>query len=144
MTVKLLLRVTALAEGGMALAFLLAPSLPSQLVFGEPLRANLSLLLGRLLGAAVLSLALLCWWASSDPSRPLTAIVLKTMLLYDTLAGGLLIYARISLGLSGGLLWAGVAVHAALGALCILALKRWLIPAESNVRYDSSRDLDRK
>jgi len=108
----------------MALAFLLIPSLPSQLLFGEAPRAALTVMLGRLLGAAVLSLAIVCWWASFDAENPLAYSVIKAMLFYNFTAGALLVSARFWLGLSGVLLWPGVAAHAVLGGWCIMAVKR--------------------
>ena len=100
-----------------ALAFLLVPSLASQLLFGQPSQVALAEILGRLLGAAVLSLAAACWWAGGDCRSPMAYSVIKAVLVYDAVAAGLLVYARMDLGLSGILLWVGVVVHIALGCL---------------------------
>jgi len=124
MTARNLLRATALLEGGAALGFLLLPSLPSELLFGQTPQTPLGLILGRFVGALMLSLAIVCWWAGNDARSPIADSVIKTMLFYDAVATGLLLYARIDLGLSGILLWFGVIVHLVLGAWCIVALKR--------------------
>ena len=123
MTLQSLLRATALLEGGTALAFLLLPSLPSELLFGQAPQTPLALILGRFVGAVMLSLAIICWWVSRDARSPIAYRVVKAMLLYNAIATALLVYARINLGLSGILLWPGVIIHGILGAWCVMGLK---------------------
>jgi hypothetical protein len=124
MTVRKVLRATAVLEGGMAITFLFRPSLPSELLFGQAPQTPLALVLGRFVGVLMLSLAIVCWWAGNDARSAIAYSVVKAMLFYDAVASALLIYARISLGLSGILLWLGVVVHGVLGAWCIVGLQR--------------------
>jgi hypothetical protein len=117
------LRATALLEGGMALAFLLVPSLPSELLFGQAPQTPVGQILGRFVGALMLSLAIVCWPAGNDARSPIAYSVVKAMLFYDTVVTALLVYARVNLGLSANLLWLGVIVHVILGAWCIEKLQ---------------------
>ena len=129
MTVKNLLRVTAVLEGGMALAFLLLPVLSSMLLFGQTPNTSLALILGRFVGAVLLSLSLACWWAANDAGSPAASGVVKTMLFYDVIAIVLLVHARVNLGLSGIVLWPGVIVHVALAAWCVAGLQGGRAPS---------------
>ena len=52
---KTVLRITALAEGGMGLACLVAPALPSELLFGQPKTTPLDVVLGRFVGGIALA-----------------------------------------------------------------------------------------
>jgi len=123
MTVKSLLRVRAVLEGGTALAFLLLPGLPSLLLFGQAPNTALGVVLGRFFGAVLLSLSLACWWAANDSGSRAATGVIKTMLLYDVVAIVLLVYARVDLRLSGIALWPGIIVHVLLGAWCAAILQ---------------------
>lgn len=123
MNVKNLLRVTALAEGSMALAFLLLPSMPSQLLFGQTATTALAAILGHFVGAVLISLSLACWWAAGDASSKAASGVIKAVLFYDVVATVILVYAWFGLGAAGILLWVGVAVHVVLGLWCVIAIR---------------------
>ena len=117
MTVRNLLRVTGLLEGGTAMALLLLPAIPLQLLFGQAPATEFGLLVGRLAGAALLSLAIACWWAAAASD------VVRAMLLYNAVIIGLLLHARIGLGLSGIALWPVLIVHALLAGWCVVGLR---------------------
>jgi len=123
MAAKSLLRVTAVLEGATALAFLLLPSLPSALLFGQTLSTALGVVFGRFFGAVLLSLSLACWWAANDPRSPAASGIVRTILIYDVVAIVLLAYAHFALGLSGIALWPGIIVHILLGAWCAAILQ---------------------
>jgi hypothetical protein len=129
MTVRLLLRVTGVAEALTGVAFLIAPSLPVALLLGVPLDSGLSALVGRILGAALLSLGLVCWWASDDDGGRRASGVVAVMLLYDILAIVLLVYAFAILGLSGIGFWPAAIGHAVLALWCIVVLSRRPLPS---------------
>lgn len=109
---KRLLIATAAIESGAGLALLTVPSAAVNLLLGSPLEGPNSVTLGRLAGAALLTLGVACWLA---PARGLIA----AMLLYNLAAVGLLAYAGLALGMSTIVLWAAVALHVAMGIWCI-------------------------
>ena len=116
MTARDLLRVTGVLEGGTALGFLLFPAIPMQLLFGQVPGARLELLTGRLVGAALLSLAMTCLWGAASN-------IVRAMLLYNLVIIGPLLYSRIGLGLSGIALWPAIIVHVLLAGWCIAVLR---------------------
>src|SRR5215472_12801390 len=112
MSMRSLLRVTAVLEAGTSVASLLVPRLLVALLFGPASVTQLEVVLVRFIGAALLSLGMACWWAAEDPESRAAEGVVRAMLLYDVAAALLLAYAGVS-GLTGILLWPAVAVHTA-------------------------------
>jgi hypothetical protein len=117
-----LLRVTALVEGATAVALLLLPSLTGWLLFGQPLDAPLAQLAARIAGAALLSLAIACWWIGAEPAGRAARGLVMAVLVYNLIALGVLIYGGVGLSLSGMALWPAIAAHAALALWCGAAL----------------------
>jgi hypothetical protein len=93
------------------------------LLFGSTPATALELIFLRLIGVALLSLGMACWWAANDPASRAAAGVVKAMLLYDAVAVVLLAYAGLT-GFSGIGLWPAVTVHAAMAVWCIVGLLR--------------------
>ncbi len=120
----LLLRLTAVFEGATALALLAMPSLPVWALFGQPLDAGMARLGLRLAGAALLALAIACWWIGDDGAGRAARGLVSAMLVYDLLAIGLLLYGRFILSMAGVGLWPAVAAHTALAVWCVAALAR--------------------
>ncbi len=77
-----LLIVTALAETGVGLTLLLSPPFVAGLLLGVSLDAPAALIVGRIAGAALLSLGVACWLAREDEPgrarRGLVAAMLRT------------------------------------------------------------------
>jgi hypothetical protein len=114
-----LLTVTAFAEAGVGLTLLLSPPLVAGLLLGVSLDAPAALIVGRIAGAALLSLGGACWLARDDgPSRARRGLV-AAMLLYNCTAGAVLAIAGGGLKLVGVLMWPAVALHAVLAVWCI-------------------------
>jgi hypothetical protein len=89
------------------------------LLLGASLDAPAALIVGRIAGAALLSLGGACWLARDDgPSRALRGLVAAT-LLYNCTAIAVLAHAGAVVGLVGVLMWPAVALHAALAVWCI-------------------------
>ena len=118
-----LLIVSALLEMATGLALLLSPPLVAAILLGASLDAPAAFVVGRMAGAALLSLGGACWLARNDgPGRVLLGLV-AAMLLYNCVAAGVLGHAGAGARLVGILLWPAVALHSALAAWCIACLR---------------------
>jgi hypothetical protein len=137
MEAKTLLTVTALAETGVGLLLLLSPPLVAGLLLGVSLDAPAALIVGRIAGAALLSLGGACWLARDDgPSRARRGLV-AAMLLYNCAAGAVLAHAGVGVRLVGPLMWPAVALHAVLAVWCIACLRSGPVNAPGRVRTNS-------
>ena len=115
--------VTALAEAGVGLTLLLSPPFVARLLLGVSLDAPAALIVGRIAGAALLSLGAACWLARDDgPSRARRGLV-AAMLLYNCAAGAVLANAATGVRLVGVLMWPAVALHALLAVWGIACLR---------------------
>src|SRR5262249_15005260 len=114
--------LTALLEALTALPLLFLPSLPLALLLGVENAAAEVLFTGRVLGAALLAIAVACWLARGDPGSPAQRGLVIGVLVYDAGGGSLLAYAALGLGLSGVVLWPAVVLHVALAAWCLTGL----------------------
>ena len=114
MVAKKLLIVTALVETATGLMLLVSPTLVVAFLLGASLDAPAALIVGRIAGAALLSLGVACWLARDDgPSLALRGLI-AAMLLYNCAAAAVLAHAGAVVGLVGVLMWPAVALHAAL------------------------------
>jgi hypothetical protein len=119
MVTRELLVVSALLETVAGLALLLSPPLVASVLLGASLDAPAALVVGRMAGAALLSLGGACWLARNDgPSRALRGLV-AAMLLYNCAAVTILANAGAGLRLVGVLMWPAVVLHSALAVWCI-------------------------
>jgi hypothetical protein len=125
--------VTAVLEGGTAVALLFVPSAPLALLLGVTQAAPEALFVSRVAGAALLAIAVACWLARGDRGSSAGLGLLIGVLLYDAAAAGLLAYAGTALNMAGAVLWPAVAVHAVLAAWCVACL--WAGP-QSALRRD--------
>jgi len=114
---------TAAAESGGGLALLWSPPLVARLWLGVSIDAPAALVVGRIAGAALLSLGGACWLARDDgPGRAQLGLV-AAMLLYNCAAAAVLANAGAGVGLAGVLMWPAVALHAGLAAWCLAGLR---------------------
>jgi hypothetical protein len=123
MVARTLLMVTAFVETPIGLVLLVSPALVVAFLLGVSLDAPAPLIVGRIAGAALLSLSVACWLARDDgPSRAPRGLV-AAMLLYNCAAGAVLANAAAGVRLVGVLMWPAVAVHAVLAVWCIACLR---------------------
>jgi hypothetical protein len=121
MVARKLLIVTTLIEAPIGLMLLVAPPLVAGLLLGASLDAPAFLIVGRMAGAALLSLGVACWLARDDgPSLALRGLI-PAILLYNCAAVVVLAHAGAVVGLVGVLMWPAVALHAALAVWCGVA-----------------------
>jgi hypothetical protein len=121
--VKALFIVSALLESSVGLALLVAPSLPTWLLFGVGLDTLTARVLGRILGAALTSLGIACWLARSDYRSQAAHGLIVAMTFYNFAAVALLGYAGAVSGPVGIGLWPGVLGHLAMGVWCAATLR---------------------
>jgi hypothetical protein len=122
-TMQTLLTVTAVIEAGAGLALTVSPSVLASVLLGTSLDTPTGLTIGRVAGAALLSLAIVCWLARNDElSRAVTGLIVG-MSFYNAAVIAILIYAGIGCGLAGVGLWPAILAHAALLAWCIACFR---------------------
>jgi hypothetical protein len=120
---RILLIVTAVLEAITGIALVASPSLPVSFLIGSPLDTPVGLVIGRLAGAALLTLGLGCWLARNDQASRAAHGLVAAMLFYNIAATTLLAYARLTLELSGIGLWPAIVLHAGLALWCIASLQ---------------------
>jgi hypothetical protein len=120
---KLFLVVTALLETPLGLCLLFLPALPFALLLGFESAAVETLFVGRVAGAALLAIGVASWMARADTLAPAQFGLLTGLLIYDTTAALLLVYAGTVLKMIGILLWPAVALHTGLAAWCLSCLR---------------------
>ena len=124
----MLLIVTAVLETATGVALLSSPTLVARLLLGASLDAPAALIVGRITGAALLSLGVACWLAREDGASRAGRGLTAALLLYNAAAVAVLANAGAVVGLAGILLWPTVALHSALAVWCLASLRRdrWL------------------
>lgn len=130
---KNLLILTAVIEGVAGLVFLLLPSVFAMLLFGSSLDAPTALMIGRLLGAALITLGVACWLARLDLGSRAAAGLVTAMLLYHIAAAAILASAGVGLGLVGDLLGVGVVFHSLMAVWCIACLRNRRVHAGNKI-----------
>ncbi len=124
MNTKTLLIATAAIEIGAGLALAVVPAAAVWVLLGSPLDSPASLAVGRVAGAALVSLAVACWLARDDGESRAGKGLVVAMLVYNAGAVAVLAYAGAGLGRSAVLLWMAVALHVLMAAWCAASLKR--------------------
>jgi hypothetical protein len=121
---KTLLQVSAAVEVGAGVALILVPSAIVDLLIGGMLDSPAALAVARLAGAALVTLGLICWFASRDSASRAAAGVVAALAFYNAAAVGVLLYARFGMDLSAVGLWPAIALHAGLAAWCLACVRR--------------------
>jgi hypothetical protein len=119
-----LLIVKSAVEALAGLALALFPSALIPVLLGLPLDVPVGAIIGRIAGVALLALGIACWLARSDTRSPATTGLIVALLLYDVTVVIILLYARLSVGLSGIGLWPAVVLHSGLGGSSLLCLRK--------------------
>ncbi len=123
MNSRYLFIVTAVLEAAVGVALVLAPSVPVSLLLSASLDTPVGLAIGRLAGAALLSLGAACWLARHDGRSRAARGLIAAMLLYNIAAVSVLAYAGLGPRLSGVGLWPAVVLHVAMAVWCIARLR---------------------
>ena len=115
--------VTAAVEAATGLALLGLPLLVVSLLLGGSLDTPAALVVARMTGTAQLSLGVACWLARNDAQSRAARGLVTAMLLYNTAAVAVLVYAGMVSRLSGIGLWPVVVLHAAMAVWCTACLR---------------------
>src|SRR4051812_27712596 len=118
---KSLLTITGLVEGVTGLALAIVPSLLVSVLLGASLTGAGAILIGRLAGAALFTVAVACLLSRSDSE---SSVMVKVMLGYNIFSVILLLYAVLVEKISGPGLWPAVLLHVGLLAWCVSSLRR--------------------
>ena len=116
MAVRNQLRTTGVLEGGTAVAVLLFPAIPVRLIIGQLPFTEIGLLVARIAGAALLSLAMACWWVAASGA-------VRAMLLYTAVIIVQLLCSRVGLALSVIAFGPVLIIHVMLGGWCVVGLQ---------------------
>lgn len=112
---KLLLTITAVSEGLTGLALIAASERVTSLLLDVTLAEPAGIIVAKVAGVTLLSLAFVCWLYKSE-SRGAVGII-AGMLFYNAAASVLLIYAW-SDGFAGIALWPVVLLHIGMALWC--------------------------
>jgi hypothetical protein len=114
----------AAIEVGAGLALLSCPSFTVALLIGSGLDNSAAVTLGRVAGAALSALGLVCWLARDDTHSRAAGGLVVTMLLYNVAVAAILAFAGLGFGLRGIALWPAVVLHAVMAVWCGACLRR--------------------
>jgi hypothetical protein len=117
---KALLKVTAILEATTGLALVVTPALVVSILLGSSLVESSGILLGRLAGTALISIAAMCWMYRNEERA---GGVVKALLFYNVAAAALLVYAGSS-GFLGLALWAVAVLHVGMAVWCTKLLQK--------------------
>lgn len=126
---KRLLIVTSFLEGATGLALITKPPSVVSVLLGQPLSDPIGIIITRVAGAALVSLAMACWF--SRKNKDANGLILA-LLFYNLASVVLLGYAGLLESLIGTALWPAVAAHIAMAAWCTMLLYRNRINKSKN------------
>jgi hypothetical protein len=118
---KSILGITALIEGATGLALAIVPSFVVSILLGTSLTDISAILIARLAGVALITIAIACWLSRSNTQ---SAVIVKTMLVYNVFSIVLLVYAVLAEQISGPGLWPAVLLHFGLLVWCLSSLRQ--------------------
>jgi hypothetical protein len=121
---RTLLQVSAAVEVAAGAALMLAPSAFVGLLVGGMLDSPTALAVARLAGAALVTIAFMCGFASRDSGSRAAAGVVAALVFYNAAAVGVLLYARLGMDLSGPGTLPAIVLHAGLAAWCLACVTR--------------------
>jgi hypothetical protein len=121
MTKKLLVSTMGVLEIATGLALIAVPSVVARLLLGLGLDAPVGETVGRVAGAALLSLGIICWMEREGAAGRGSRGLIAGMFFYNVAVAAVLVFARTSADLSGIAFWPAVLAHSAL-AVWIAAL----------------------
>jgi len=119
-----LLTTSAVIEAGAGAALIAAPVTLVAILVGGTLDSPGGLAVARLAGAALITISLMCWFASRDSGSRAAAGVVAALVFYNAAAVGVLLYTRLRMDISGPGTLPAIVLHAGLAAWCLACLRR--------------------
>jgi hypothetical protein len=119
---KLLLMVMAILEAPAGLVLLIVPVIGVSKLLGTPLDTPGGLVMARVAGAALVSLAIACWQLRNGERGSASTSLIQAMLVYNIGAAAVLIYAGLRLKLQSDFLWPATLLHQGLALWCLITL----------------------
>ncbi len=123
MNTKSLLIVTAVVELGAGSALFIAPSLTAERMLGAGLGSPVAVMVGRVAGAALVSIGLICWLERDRARNGSRAGLVTGLLAYNISIPALLTYAAVIDNVSGIAFWPGIGLHSVLSVWCVASLR---------------------
>jgi hypothetical protein len=120
---RILFVVTAVFEMSTGISLVAAPSMAAGLLMGSSLDTGAGTTVGRIAGAALCSLGILCWLARNDEKSPAALGIVTGLLIYNVAAVAVLVSAGVAIGPTGSALWPAVVLHTGLAGWCVLCLR---------------------
>jgi hypothetical protein len=114
---------TALIEFMTGVALMLVPSITAEILLGSPISTIAGTTIGRVAGAAFISLAVACWLARNDEQSNAAKGLVVAMLLYNIIVTVILASTVIVISLTV-VLSLVLITHLVLIAWCIYALQK--------------------
>ena len=121
---KNLLVFTAIFEGATGVALLVMPAMFASLLLGASLDGPGAVTVAHVAGAALLSIALMCWLARDDGQTRTGRAVIAGLVVYNLAVAAVLVHAGLVLGITGIGLWPAVGAHGVLSVWCFASLRR--------------------
>jgi hypothetical protein len=116
---KFFLKITALFELITGLGLIFIPKLIISLLLGTALVGAGGYITAMIAGAALLSIAYVCWLTRNSLA---VNLIIKTLLFYNTVVVAILLFGVINFKLNGLGLWFVVVLHSALSVWGLLLL----------------------
>ncbi len=124
MNTKLLLTLVAIGEVLTGIALLIAPSVVAGLLLGATLDYPAAIVLGRVAGAALLAIGLICWLQREIGRGAAQTGLLVGLLVYNAAVSIVLAYTAQVDGTRAIGLWPAVVLHSLLAIWCVASLLR--------------------
>ena len=124
MNTKSLLIVVAVIELAAGIALLIAPSVVAGLLLGATLDYPAAIVVGRVAGAALLAIGLICWLQREIGRGAAQTGLLVGLLVYNAAVSIVLAYTAQVDGTRAIGLWPAVVLHSLLAIWCVASLLR--------------------
>jgi hypothetical protein len=118
---KFFFTYTGIIEALTGLGLMMVPATIVRVLLGAELRSGLEIILAMVAGAAIFSIALLCWLSRINTE---SLVAPGVLLFYNFAVSLIFLYAALGLKFTGFPLWGVIAFHLLQTVLCGVLLKK--------------------